>query len=149
MATDKVRNGKRGSLLCKHKTAVIIAELVAGLVSGFGYAADDGSSTSDVLETPDALLEYVESSRTQFIDTGICPKTGTKTEVKVQFKDDWSTTTTAVILGTGTHGGSSRFWMPAAYDKYMYAGCGSVQCYIEYNHAGGPNPTCSKLNGQI
>ena len=149
MATDKVRNGKRESLLCKHKTAVIIAGLLAGLVSGFGYAADDGSSTSDVLETPDALLEYVESSRTQFIDTGICPKTGTKTEVKVQFKDDWSTTTTAVILGTGKHGGSSRFWMPAAYNKYMYAGCGSVQCYIEYNHAGGPNPTCSKLNGQI
>ena len=55
----------------KHRKLAIIAGLVAGLVTGFGYAADDGSSASDVLETPDYLLEYVKSTGAQFVDTGI------------------------------------------------------------------------------
>ncbi len=122
-------------------------------VSGKIFFSGSGTDlTAGPVVTPEferKAVSYVESTKAQYVDTGVCPKTGTKTEVKVQFKNDWSTTTTAVVLGTGKHGGSSRFWMPAAYNKYMYAGCGSVQCYIEYNHAGGPNPTYSKLNGQI
>ena len=120
-------------------------------VSGKIFFSGSGTDlTAGPVVTPQferKAVAYVESTAAQYVNTGVCPKTGTKTEVKM--KVNASPSSTMVVLGTGKHGASSRFWMPAYYGWYMYAGCGSVQCYIEYNHVGGPNPTCSKLNGKI
>jgi hypothetical protein len=94
-------------------------------------------------------VKYVESTKAQYINTGICPKTGTKSEVKVRWLD--TANGTKVILGTGSHGTKSgkRFWFGATYGPYLYAGCGNVQCYMEYKDGNGVTPQYSKLNNSF
>ena len=122
-------------------------------VSGKIFFSGSGTDlTAGPVVTPQferKAVAYVESTGSQYINTGVCPKTGTKSEVKVRWRD--TSNGTKVILGTGSHGTPSgkRFWFGATYGSYLYAGCGNVQCYMEYKDGNGVTPTYSKLNNKF
>jgi hypothetical protein len=138
-------------------TEVLVRDLKPCRKNGRAGLYDEVSQTILYSGAPDDLdpsyrpVSYIESTGAQYINTGIIPKTGTKTEVTVKFNA--SPKSVVVVMGTGkqtTESGSSRFWMPAIYDWYLYAGCGRVQRYIEYQEPNGGVVTgYSKLDKQL
>ena len=63
--------------------------------------------------TPDSFVEYVESSGTQYIDTGVLGKAGTKSEAKMMWLEsgnDW------VFLGARVDSGDTRFNLVQTYN---------------------------------
>ena len=120
---------RRVSLLYKHSNLVIIAGLVAGLVTGFGHAAE-GDPASVNLETPDAFLSYVEATGTQFVDTGVKARGGTKVEASFQYKGYSSS-------GHGVFIGADSFRAIAVYNSWYYFGYSgstkSVWGYVDNN----------------
>ena len=125
---------RRGSLLYKHSNLVIIAGLVAGLVTGFGHAAEDNPASVN-LETPDAFLSYVEATGTQFIDTGVKARGGTKVEASFQYKG---------YVSSGGHGvfiGADSFRAIAVHSSWYYFGYSgstkSVWGYVDNNESTG------------
>ena len=59
-----------------------------------------GSSRAD---TPDAFLDYVESSGSQYIDTGVTGKTGTRMVAEMEWVETPSSQTHSAERMTGTH----------------------------------------------
>ena len=63
--------------------------------------------------TPDSFVEYVESSGTQYIDTGVLGKAGTKSEATMMWLEsgkDW------VFLGARVDSGDTRFNLVQTYN---------------------------------
>ena len=57
-------------------------------------------------ETPDKFLRYVEATGTQYVDTGIVGRYGTKTECKVE----WMAFSDSAFLAAGYYSGNKRFY---------------------------------------
>ena len=135
---------RRGSLLYKHSNLVIIAGLVAGLVTGFGHAAEDNPASVN-LETPDAFLSYVEATGTQFIDTGVKARGGTKVEASFQYKGYSSG-------GYGVFIGADSFRAIAVHNSWYYFGySGSVKSvwgYVDKNENTGFSCTYADETGK-
>ncbi|MBQ8114335.1 MAG: hypothetical protein IJ146_14130, partial [Kiritimatiellae bacterium] len=70
---------RRGALLDKHVTSIYrIALALAAIATGaVAIAAEQG--------TPDAYLPFIQSSGTQYIDTGVNAQSGTKAEIDFKF----------------------------------------------------------------
>ena len=53
----------------------------------FGVAMGMAASRVALAETPDKLVRYVEATGTQYIDTGVVGRHGTKAECKVEWME--------------------------------------------------------------
>ena len=75
----------------------------------------DNSGTGEFLYPP-VELEYIESTGTQWIDSGISPTNKTKWEIKFAFTKE----TTGQLMGAG-HAGNYRFNLGIESDKFRFA----------------------------
>ena len=68
-----------------------------------GIALFGSQSTA---ETPDKFLRYVEATGSQYVDTGIVGRYGTKAECKVE----WMNLVDTAFLASGYYSGNKRFY---------------------------------------
>ena len=109
---------------------------VASDLSGYTSAGEtaniaDADFSLDAIppgEVPDLFLEYAESDGTQFVDTGICAKYGTKAETV--FVPVANVGTFDVFLGSGPTGGYYYFGSLRS-PGYIGAGCGTERNYAD------------------
>ena len=89
----------------KPKIAVIVTGLVAGLVIGKGYA-------DETTAKPAKLLDYIESTGAQYIDTGVEAKMGTKASLDIMWR---AVTGTDVEMFSANGAGNTYYWMLDGY----------------------------------
>ena len=77
---------------------------------------------------PDEILDYVESTGSQYIDTGIEAGGGTKADFKMRWTEDpandW------MFLGARANNNSNRLYYLYTYKKYFYYGFGTSRGYV-------------------
>ena len=67
-------------------------------------------------------VEYIESTGTQYIDTGYIPKTNTKLELTLSFNGEFSSPseTNTIIFSSGTNEGNNDFSMNFGGTEYRF-----------------------------
>jgi len=98
-------------------------------------------------DTPDAFLEYVESTGSQFVDTELKAIAGTKVECSLANYNKGAHT---VFMGAGKQNSAdSCIWMLSFKTYYLGYGYGPVSCYVDTNPSYGSFDSCSKLDGSV
>ena len=89
------------------KTSSIPALRLAAAVGALALATSTASATPTAENTPDKWVTYVESTGSQWVDTGIIGRYGTKAECKVA----WMEFGDKSFLGCGDWSGDKRFFL--------------------------------------
>ena len=94
-----------------------------------------GNELSD-FGTPDAILEYVDSTGAQYIDTGVEARAGTKSEMKMQWKAYRSGYNLDAYLSATS--GSGKFYLcELNYERWWCAAFGSWEKYVSSSYITG------------
>lgn len=94
-----------------------------------------GNELSD-FGTPDAFLEYVDSTGAQYIDTGVEARAGTKAEMKMQWKAYRSGYNLDAYLSATSSSG--KFYLcELNYERWWFAAFGSWENYVSSSYITG------------
>ena len=104
------------------------------IIQKFGLAACalTLAATTALAEQPDKFVRYVEATGSQYIDTGIVGRYGTKAECKVA----WMELKESAFLACGDWSDNTRFYMCYCLDQYgtMYTAQGTAtNVFKQYN----------------
>ncbi|MBP5510260.1 MAG: C10 family peptidase, partial [Kiritimatiellae bacterium] len=130
---------------CKRYDRAAMWDAVSGKIFFSGSGTD---LTAGPVVTPEferKAVDYVESTGSQYINTGVCPKYGTKAEVK--FSRTSEVGTYDVLLGSGGTGGYYYFGCVRS-PSYIGAGCGSRRAYADANASYGFADSCYLLDSR-
>ena len=132
---------------CKRYNRAALWDAVTGKIffSGSGTDLTAGSVVTPQFERK--ALNYVESTGAQYVNTGVCPKYGTKAEIKLSRTAEVSTYD--VFLGSGgTSTGKYYYFGCTRSPSYIGAGCGSRRGYADPNASYGFADSASLLDSR-
>lgn len=89
------------------KTACIRFFCMVAAVGALALATSTASATPTAENTPDKWVTYVESTGSQWVDTGIIGRPNTKIECKVE----WMTLADSAFVACGDYNADQRFYM--------------------------------------
>ena len=130
---------------CKRYNRAALWDAVSGKIFFSGSGTD---LTVGAVVTPEferKALNYVESTGAQYVNTGVCPKYGTKAEIKLSRTAEVSTYD--VFLGSSGTGGYYYFGCTRS-PSYIGAGCGSRRGYADPNASYGFADSASLLDSR-
>ncbi len=108
-------------------------------------SATASAATATLLGAPDAYLDYVEATGTQYIDTGVNAETGLKARIDFSWEADIANNTDLSMLDAATVASSSddrsRIFLCHIYNKKPFFGYGLKQ-------RGNPSGTFEFVKGQ-
>lgn len=130
---------------CKRYNRAALWDAVSGKIffSGSGTDLTAGSVVTPQFERK--ALSYIESTGAQYVNTGVCPKYGTKAEIK--FSRTAEVGNYDVLLGSSGTGGYYYFGCTRS-PSYIGAGCGSRRGYADANASWGFADSCSLLDAR-
>ena len=108
---------------CKKGDRVGLWDRVSGDIFYPATGTLTAGSTVAIHAEPDKMLEYVESDGTQYIDTGVVGRDGTKAEMTLVYTSLTGGNVGHVMLGSSSGASTNMFYMPwcRTYNSYYRA----------------------------